>query len=102
MKTVELVRGGKAITVMTKTYVTRSRLISIVTDLIFHDNLSLEAGKRVIMEKVRGHLWYQGTTVYCDWYEDTIDTPVINEIYAKVEEMIDEKFPELKEQEDDC
>jgi len=95
MKTVELVSGPKAIVIITKTFLTKDRLQSIVTDLIFHDNLTYESSKSEMIKGVRGHLKWQGQSTYDDWYEDTQETPVINDIRKKVGPIIEKLFPEL-------
>ena len=95
MKTVNLTDGRKAITVITKRYLTRSLLIDIVTHLCYHDELNLMNSKSHVMKKVREHLAYQGRTTYCDWYEDTAGTEEMNKIRPKVEIMVGDLFPEL-------
>jgi hypothetical protein len=95
MKTVDLTDGHKAISVITKIYLTRGLLIDIATHLCYHDELNLMNNKSHVIKKVREHLAYQGRTTYCDWYEDTAGTEAINEIHPKVVIMIDNLFPEL-------
>lgn len=95
MRTVELTDGRKAIPVVTKTYLHKDRVISIVTDLIFHDQLSYDSKKSEMIKAIRKHLWWQGVSVYAIWYEDTDDTPVINDIREKVVPIIEKLFPEL-------
>ena len=96
MKTVELTTGDKAIPVNIKHYVTKETMVSIVTDVVFHKNLNEnELRKSEVISLLRTHLFYQGKTTYCDWYEDTVETPVINGLRRKVEKIITEMFPEL-------
>lgn len=98
MKTVKLINGKIAIPLNIKIYMTEGRMIDIVTDLVFHKNLDLSENKSSIIEKVRDHLRYQGTTVYSDWYEDTDDTEPINIIRSEeVTPFIRNMFPELNQ-----
>lgn len=95
MKSVELKNGAFAIPVNIKVYLHKDRMIKIVTDLIHKEFINFESSKSEIIKNVRSHLYSQGVSVYDDWYEDTDETPVINELYERVEPWISELFPEI-------
>ena len=98
MKIVELTDDRIAIPMAIKFYMTSDKIVKVVTDLVHQEILDLTEPKYKIIEKVRDHLHYQGTTTYGDWYEDTIETEPINEIYKRVEPFIRKMFPEFDEQ----
>lgn len=97
MKTVVLTNEEIAIPVITKTFLTRSRVIALLADISYNEkgldfsNLS----KKEAMVKIRNHIWYQGLTTYPDWYEDTDDIPYWNEQYELATKYIESKFQEL-------
>jgi len=96
MKTVELKTGEQAITVNVKHYIRRQVMIDLITDVVHNKDLDEnKLTKSKVMEHLRDHLFYQGRTTYCDWYEDTDQTPIINEIHKRVVKVIDNLFPEL-------
>jgi len=96
MKTVELKDGDLAITIITKTYVTKKRMASILSNLAFYGKIDLEhTTKSDVIKAIREHISYQGLTTYCDWYEDTQDTEFINALYIESLRFIEVAFPEL-------
>ena len=95
MKTVELTNGKIAIPMNIKFYMTKSRMVDVITDLVHRGELDLTENKSKIIEEVRNHLKFQGGTVYGDWYEDTEETEPINRIREKVNPFVKMTFPEL-------
>lgn len=94
MKTVELTNGKRAIPMNIKVYMTEERMVKVITDLVHKGTLDLSEKKSKILKEVRSHLWFQGQTVYGDWYEDTDETEPINRLYEKVEPFVKQMFPE--------
>jgi hypothetical protein len=94
MKTVILTNNKKAIPLIIKHYVTDNTMIKAITELVHQGTLDLTENKSDIIKKVRDLLYYQGRTVYGDWYEDTDQTEPINRIYEKVIIFVKDMFPE--------
>ena len=97
MRTVKLTSGKVAIPLITKTFITRKRMIDILVDLAFNEKIDLGvASKSEAIKAIREHIFFQGITTYCDWYEDTDATPKINKLYPLTRAFVSAKFPELK------
>lgn len=94
MKTVKLTNGKRAIPMNIKVYMTEEKMVQVITDLVHQGTLDLSENKSKILKEVRRHLWFQGQTVYSDWYEDTDETEPINRLYEKVEPFVKQMFPE--------
>lgn len=98
MKTVRLNTGELSIPIVIKSFITKTKMIKILADIVHSKSLDLHnMNKKEIMQEIRGHVKFQGVTVYTDWYEDTIETPIINDIITEVEAFVEDKFPELNE-----
>ena len=94
MKTVILTNDKVAIPLNIKHYVTDDVMIKAITELVHQRTLNLSENKSTIIKAVRDLLFYQGRTVYADWYEDTDQTEPINLIYEKVIPFVENMFPE--------
>ena len=95
MKHITFVSGEKAIPLIIRHRLKANEIAYIFADLIFHEKITIDIGKADLIREIRNHLWYQGTTVYTDWYEDTEATPVINDIIEATLKRVAELFPEL-------
>ena len=96
MKTVELKSNEKAILLITKTYLTKKLMASLISELVFTNILDLEnTSKSEVIKAVREVLHRQGVKPYDEWHEDTEHQELLNSLYEDSLRFIEIAFPEL-------
>ena len=96
MKTVELTSNEKAIPIVTKTYLTKKLMASLISELVFTNQINLEStSKSEVIKSVRYVLWHQGIKPYDEWHEDTEHQELLNSLYEDSLRFVEIAFPEL-------
>ena len=96
MKTVKLTTGEKAIPIITKTFLTKNRLASLLSEIVFVGKINLEnTSKREVIKEVRDVIWYQGIKPYDEWHEDSEHQELLNSLYEDSLKFVEIAFPEI-------
>lgn len=100
MKTVILTSDKIAIPVKVQFYITASRMVTAITELLIREIIFEDSKKREIILEIKNLYKLQGYSIESDWQEDNVYyNESFNAAYPKAIEIAKKLFPELGAQE---